>query len=163
QENPLVKPVLNALDADKDGKVSKAELLAGVKRFFQDSDKGKKGALDERAIADGINRIFPRPPGFGPPPGGRPGGADGPPGGFGPGNFLAGSVVKRCDANKDGKVTLDEMLTAAEALFKEADKDKNGSLDEKEIAAGLGILFPPPPGFGQPPGGRPGGRDMPPR
>ena len=36
-----------------------------------------------------------------------------------------------------------------EALFQEADKDKNGSLDEKEVAAGIDLLAPPP-GLGPP-------------
>src|SRR5207302_2935964 len=77
----MARPVLEALDTDKDGKVSKAELVAAVKKFFKDWDKDKKGKLDEKALAEGINRLFPPPPpGFGPPgggaggPGGRPGG-----------------------------------------------------------------------------------------
>jgi spore coat protein CotH len=176
--NFMAKPLLEALDADKDGKVSKDELIAGVKQFFKDSDKDKKGHLDEQTLAAGLNRVFPRPPGFGPPgggpggppggpppgggPGGPPGGGPGgpprggfggPPGGFGPGTFLAGAVIRRADADKDGKVTLDELVAAAEALFKEADKNKDGKLDEKELGEAINLLTPPPQGFG-PPGGR---------
>jgi spore coat protein H len=170
--NFWVKPLLEALDADKDGKVSKEELAAGVKKFFKVCDRDNKGMVDEQAIADALARLMPPPPGFGP-PGGGPGGPPGPGGpgdpggprgpggpggrgvGFGPpGRFLAGAVVRRADADKDGKVTLAELLAAAEALFQEADKDKNGSLDEKAIGAAIGLLFPPPPGFGPPPGGR---------
>ena len=45
----LAKPLLAAaLDTDKDGKVSKDELIAGVKQFFKDSDKDKKGKIDEK-------------------------------------------------------------------------------------------------------------------
>src|SRR4029077_9268311 len=93
-----------------------------------------------------LNRIFPPPPGF---PGG--GGPKGPPGGFGPGNLLAGTILQRADTNKDGKVTLKELVAAAEALFKEVDKNKDGKLDEQEVAAGINLLFPAPKGFG--PGG----------
>jgi enterochelin esterase-like enzyme len=64
----------------------------------------------------------------------------------GPGNFsmgapLAAALVKRADANKDGKVTLDELVAATKELFKEWDKDKKGELDEKQIAEGLNRLL----------------------
>lgn len=144
--NFLARPVLEALDADKDGRVSRDELAAGVKKFFRDCDKGGGGKLDEKALAEGINRLFPPPP-----PGG---GRGGPPGGFGPGTFLAPVVLRRADADKDGKVTPEELLAAAEALFKECDKEKKGRLDEKGVAAGINLLFPAPPPFG-PPGAGP--------
>ncbi|HZY90042.1 MAG TPA: CotH kinase family protein, partial [Gemmataceae bacterium] len=140
--NFLAKPLLEALDGDKDGTVSKDELVAAAKKFFRDCDKGGAGKLDAKALAEGLNRLFPRPPGVGPPAG------------FGPGTFLAGAVLKRADADKDGKVSLDELVAAAEALFKECDKEKKGRLDEKGVAAGINLLFPAPPAFG-PPGGRP--------
>ncbi len=71
--------------------------------------------------------------------------------GFGPGNFLAGGIVRRADADKNGKVTLSELTDAAEKLFQEADKDKDGKLDQSELVAAFGLLAPQP-GFG-PPGG----------
>ncbi len=144
----LAKPLLQALDADKDDKVTREELVAGATQFFKDCDKDKKGALDAKQFADGFNRVLPPRPGFGNPP------AGGPPGG-GQGTFYAGPVVRRSDADKDGKVTLDEFVAAAEALFKEADKDKKGALDEKQLGAAFALLFPPPPGFGPPPADRP--------
>jgi outer membrane protein assembly factor BamB len=144
--NPLAKPLLEALDTDKDGKLTKDELVAGVKRFFKDSDKDKKGQLDEKALADGLSRILPTR--------GRPRG----PGGFGPrgglGGMLAGAIVKRADTNKDGKVTVEELVAAAEALFKEVDKDKKDKLDEATVGAGIRLLIPQPK-FG--PGGGGGG------
>jgi spore coat protein CotH len=151
--NAFARPLLEALDADKDGKVKQEELVAGARKFFEDCDKEKKGTVEEKVFTDGLSRLFPRPPGFGPP--GKPP-AGKPPGGGpimiprGPAALLAGAGTRRADADKDGKVTLAELLTAAEALFKEADKDKDGSLDEKEVAAGIDLLAPPPPGFGPP-------------
>jgi spore coat protein H len=148
----MAKPLLMFLDTDKDGKVSKDEWMAAAKKFFNDCDKDKAGKLDDKALAEGLNKLFPPPPGFGPPK------KEGPKGGFGPGQALAGSIMKRADTNKDGKVSLDEFVAAAEILFMECDKDKKGKLDEPALAAGINMLFPQPkfgpPGFG-PPGEKP--------
>lgn len=134
----LAKPLLATLDTSKDGKLSRDELVLGVKKFFQDCDKENKGSLNEAQIAAGINRIIPRPTGFPAPQ----------PAGFGFGNLVAGSIVKRADVNQAGKVTLDELVAAAETLFKEADTDKKGQLDESAISTGIQRLMPPRPGFG---------------
>jgi enterochelin esterase-like enzyme len=64
--------------------------------------------------------------------------------GSGPGAALAAAIMKRADADKDGKVSLDEFRTAAEAIYKEIDKDRAGKLDEKQLAAGLDRLVPAP-------------------
>jgi Ca2+-binding EF-hand superfamily protein len=141
----LAEPMLKIADTDKDGKLSLDEFSAGLKRLFDECDKDKTGALDEKTLAGGVSRLLPRPPGFGgfpPPP--RPGGFD-------PGAVWAGVIVKRADADKSGKVTRDELLTAGRQLFKEWDKDKSGTLDRQEITEGLNRLAPPPPGFGPPP------------
>jgi spore coat protein H len=133
--NFVAKPLMETINTGKNGKLSKDEVSAAAKKFFQECDKDKTGRLDEAQIAAGINRIMPRPPGAPPP------------GAFGFGNIVAGPIVKRADADKDGKVTLDEFVNAAEALFKEADKDEKGYLDADRLAAGINLLFPPP-GFG---------------
>jgi spore coat protein CotH len=225
--NFVAKPLLTALDADKDGKVSRDELISGVKKFFSDCDKDQKGSLTEAQLAAGLDRIWPQPKGFpgGPFPGGPFGGPAGPaqgvqvltepvkqqlklspeqrkeieqlqkeveaklakilseeqnqqlknlqkksgpgdflfgpPGGFGMGKLVASSIMKRADANKDGKVTLAELVAAAEALFKECDKGNKGSLDEGAIAAGISQLFPAPPAFGPPGGPKPPPKDAP--
>jgi enterochelin esterase-like enzyme len=64
-----------------------------------------------------------------------------------PGTVLAGTMMKRADADKNGIVSRDEFLAAAEALYKELD---TGKLDEKQLAAGLNRLMPAP----RAPGGR---------
>jgi enterochelin esterase-like enzyme len=54
-------------DTDKDGKVTEEEWVAAARAFFKECDKDGKGKLDERQIADGINRMVRGR-------GGRPGG-----------------------------------------------------------------------------------------
>jgi len=137
----LTKPLIDALDSNQDAAITRAEYLAGVKKFFADTDKAKAGTLDEKQLRDGINRIFP----------GFPGGFQPPPDGFGPSTPIADAIFQRADINKKGKVTLAELEKAAEAFFTELDKDKKGKLDEAAVAAGIGQLFPIPGGFG--PGG----------
>ena len=56
-----------------------------------------------------------------------------------PGTVLAGTIMKRADADKNGIVSREEFLAAAEALYKELD---TGKLDEKQLATGLNRLMP---------------------
>ncbi len=61
------------------------------------------------------------------------------------GAVLAASLMKRAGADKDGKLTEDELIAAAKELFKDADKDGKGSLTEKQLADAIGRVLPPPP------------------
>lgn len=54
-------------------------------------------------------------------------------------------LLKACDTNQDGQVSLAELTTAADAYFKQWDTNSDGSLGADELAAGLKNLFPPPP------------------
>jgi hypothetical protein len=129
----LARPILGAADKDKDGKLSKEELAAGVKALFKALDAEGEGEPDQKAVAAALDRILPGPR-F---PGGRP------PGGFPTlGEMLARAVVEK--AGKGGKVTETRLLAAAAGLFAEADKDKDGKLDEKEVAEALNRLLRPP-------------------
>ena len=64
--NQMARPLLEALDTNRDGKVSEAEFAAGMKRFFTRWDVDKNGTLDQKEIADGLQRLFPMPKGPGP-------------------------------------------------------------------------------------------------
>jgi enterochelin esterase-like enzyme len=63
----VARALVRRADTDKDGKVTADELLAAVKQLFEEWDKHKKGVLDEKQIAEGINRLVG-------PPARRPGG-----------------------------------------------------------------------------------------
>ncbi len=58
-----------------------------------------------------------------------------------PGTVLAGTIMKRADADRNGVMSREEFLAAAEALYKELD---TGKLDEKQLASGLNRLMPAP-------------------
>ena len=69
-------------------------------------------------------------------------------------------ILKIADA-KNGKLTQEELVAAAEKLFKEWAKDPNGRLDEKQLTEGVNkLLIPPqgPPGAIPPPAGKEEGR-----
>ena len=58
----LGEAAAGALDTDKDGKVTKEELLAGVKKFFKESDKRRRGIWTSRPLLPGSSTScrFPR-------------------------------------------------------------------------------------------------------
>src|SRR5262249_2271790 len=62
----------------------------------------------------------------------------------------ARGLLQRADTKKDGKVTLEQLLNAAEAAFKEADENKDAHLDEGEVSAAVQSFMPMMggPGFG---------------
>lgn len=95
----------------------------------------------------------------GPRPGGPGGGGPGGPGGqrFGIGNFLGPVFVKAADADADGHVTAEEFQALAARWFGEWDADGGGVLKTEQMRNGFGKVLPPPPGFGGPPPGGPGG------
>jgi enterochelin esterase-like enzyme len=64
--------------------------------------------------------------------------------GFTMGPPLAAAIMKRADTDKDGKISREEFLAAAEAMFAEIDKDKKGSVDERQLAEGFNRLMPAP-------------------
>lgn len=59
--NQLSRPLLTALDADRDGKLTEEELVAGMKKLSRDWDKDGSGALDQRELADGLQKLLPSP------------------------------------------------------------------------------------------------------
>lgn len=150
--NALVKPIVDSTDTDKNGKLSLDEFKAAAGKLFKEAGGDERTPIAEDKLIETIDRLMPPPKGFGgfnPPP---------PPKGFGPGKRIAGAILKFSAAGETKKLTRDQFLSGAEKLFMQWDKDKNGTLDDREIVDGLNQFIPPPefgPGFGPPPFGQP--------
>src|SRR5262249_9368560 len=59
-----------------------------------------------------------------------------------------GSIMKAADLNKDGKLTLEEVLFGAGRIFHELDANKDNVVDSRELVEGLTRLLVA--GFGMP-------------
>jgi hypothetical protein len=138
-------PLLETLDADKDGKLSQAEIdgaVAALKKLDKDGD----GKLSKEEIG------WP-PVGMGR---GRPGmmGSGGP--GFGPGGVGGDpgvSFVDRImnnDKNSDGKVTKEELPERMQWMVQRLDTNRDGAIDKAEAEA---AAAPRPRRGGASPGG----------
>jgi len=123
------------LDANKDGQLSADELPAERKRLFErllrTSDKNNDGKLSAEEFSAGLKRVGgdapaaseeprrPRRPEGGPPP---------------------ERLFRRLDANRDGKITPDEVPEPRRERFKQllarADRDGDGALDQREFIRG---------------------------
>lgn len=130
------------MDADKDGSVSRAEFNAMHDRMWAKLDRNGDGKLGKDEMGDhGPGGHGPGHPGHG---GHGPGdhdvmiwqdGGEG-----GPGRREV-RVVRHggpdgeggLDANKDGRISLDEMTAPLRDHFREADKNRDGFLDKDEM------------------------------
>ncbi len=54
-------------------------------------------------------------------------------------------VMKSADANADGRLTRDEMLSAVDRFFKSADINRDGALTQRELLTALETLALPRP------------------
>ena len=130
--------VLAILDADGDGQLSADEIDLAVVSLKK-LDKNKDGKLDSSELAS------PGPEGRGPVMGGGPGG------GFGGGN-MSEFMLQRFDADKDGKLSGDEIPERMRENLEAVDTNKDKSIDKAELDA-MANRFP-----GGGPGGPAGGR-----
>ncbi|MHB1425624.1 MAG: CotH kinase family protein [Gemmataceae bacterium] len=140
----MAGPMLETLDTDRDENLSREEWLSIAKKLAATCEKDRNGHINLKSLTAGLNSLLP------PPPDGAP------PRGFNLGSFMAGSILTRTDVDKDGKITSDELLAAATAIFDEFDKPKTGKLSEEKFADLLNRLFPSP-AFGPPPARPPKG------
>jgi hypothetical protein len=104
----FIEHVLTRVDADKDGKISKAEFDAEGSTMFKRMDKNSDGkiASDEMPQRHG-------------------------------GRF-AGHMFDRADADHDGKVTKAEFTAAGDQMFQKMDKNGDGAIEKDEVRMGHG-------------------------
>jgi len=130
---PLVHPIFRHADADKDGKLSKSEVVAGVKALFKACDSEGKGELTEKELSAALARVLPK--------------QAGPP--------VAPSLARGLLTQAGGwgrKLTEKGLLAAVEKSFPRFDRDKNGKIDQGELLDALLFVLPAmPPARPSPP------------
>ncbi len=115
---------LIAMDANKNGKLEKDEVPERMQSMFTRADKNEDGAIDkEEMTAMARERSGGQGPGFG---GGQ--------GGFGGREFLV-QMMERADADKDGKLSGDEIPLFMRERLEQTDTNKDGALDKAELEA----------------------------
>lgn len=159
-----------ALDSNRDGYLSAAELKPDIARFFKEVDADKDGAINSRELGDyRLARLAALRSGAG--PGKPPGGGDAPPrdgppppaGNAGPGGGRGGMMggggedkVMAADRNLDFRVTLAELETMALERLRAMDGNRDGNTSLEEIReAGIKAYHERPARGG--PGGMGGG------
>jgi hypothetical protein len=152
----LAQPLRNAVDDNKDGKLTLAELSVGAQTLFTlTGEEEPPEFLTDKTFAIALQKALPPPPRF-------PGAGDPPPPpppGEGPIRFLSDPVFRKADADGDGKVALEEMLRVLGDVFAKADADKSNDLNEKEVSKAFQLVYPAPGGTPPgPPGGNPPAR-----
>ena len=115
-----VSPLMTALDANKDGKLS-AEEISNAATALKALDKNEDGVLDSSELTP------PRPERGG--RGGREGGGRG---GMGDPSERINRMMEM-DADKDGKISKEEGGDRMSRFFDYVDSDSDGYLTKKEI------------------------------
>lgn len=120
QVERFVDRMLERLDKNKDGKISKDEAMGPLAEAFDRLDTNKDGFLDRDELRRSAARLLAMQGGG---PGGRPGTPRGP-------------DFDSFDKDADGRLTRDEVKgTPIESLFDAMDTNKDGKLSRKEFDA----------------------------
>ncbi len=124
QVDRMVEKLLEQMDANKDGKISKAEAKGKIAEFFDQLDTNKDGYLDKEELGRAAARFVANQ------------GGKGGPGGPTPGLPKRGPEFDDFDKNADGRLTREELQgTPFADHFDEIDTNKDGKIDRKEFEA----------------------------
>jgi Ca2+-binding EF-hand superfamily protein len=123
----VVNGMLERMDKDKDGKISRKEAEGRpLARVFDQFDTNKDAFLDKKELRQAAIRFLAMQ-------GGRPQGGRGQ-----GGPAFAGPDFDALDLNADGRLTRDELKgTPYLKVFDEIDTNKDGKIDRKEFEAYL--------------------------
>ncbi|MGV2337977.1 MAG UNVERIFIED_CONTAM: hypothetical protein LVR18_29150 [Planctomycetaceae bacterium] len=141
-----IMPLMKALDADQDGTISAAEIqnaskaLAALDKNNDGSLSGEELRPDMSALAGGDGR--PGQPGAP----GRPGA-----GGGAPSREMMSRMFEMRDADKDGKLSGDEIPERMRQNIERMDKNSDGALDKSELEQAMARMAEQ---GGRQPGGR---------
>ena len=119
-----VSPLMTALDADKDGKLS-AEEIAGAAEALKSLDKNEDGVIDASEMT----------PARGQGGGGQGGGGEG--GGRGGDPSERINRMMELDTDGNGEISKEEGGDRMSRMFDFMDGDKNGSITREEIEAAM--------------------------
>jgi len=112
--------IINATDTDGDGRLSEAEISAGISQLFAAANLPATGVLEPANTAAAINRLMSddmrqRTPAA----------------------SWADWLFSRADANKDGRLDATELLTAYRAQLATEDRDGDGMFGGRELIEAL--------------------------
>lgn len=110
----LGERLMRAFDTNRDGKVTQDEFMATVRSRFAQMDLNNDGRITDEDLPPAMRgrNVLGSDSGRG----------------FGPRRHIL-RLLRDADANKDGVVTLDEALAAAEKRFAGLDRNKDGVID----------------------------------
>ena len=117
EKGPMSGPMglnFEAMDADKDGKITKAEIAAHRSAMFTEADADKDGKLSaDEMIAMHDKAQAARKA------------------------KMAAKMIGRIDTDKDGFVSAEEMaaMPMMDKMFERVDTDKDGAVSTEEMAA----------------------------
>ena len=147
-------PLMKALDADQDGTISAAEIQNAAKALAA-LDKNSDGSLSPDELRPDLSQLAAA--------GGRPGapgqpGIPGRPGaGAAPSREMIGRMFEMRDADKDGKLSGDEIPERMRQNLERMDTNSDGAIDKSELEQAMSRMAEQ--GGRQPGGRRPEGRD----
>ena len=104
------------MDANGDGKISRAEHAAGAKKMFAQCDANKDGIVTATEMDAAMAAQGEKP---------------------GAGDKSSAEKIKVIDQNADGKLTAMEHQTGSEKMFAQMDSDGDGSLSKQECDQGM--------------------------
>ena len=105
-----------AMDADRDGKVTRDEHAAAARRMFVAMDRNKDGKVTAAEMAGAHERVA-----------GRKAKA---------GELSAAEKIKAIDTDGDGVLAAAEHAAGSRTMFDAMDSDRSGALDKAEFDAG---------------------------